>query len=300
MTPTMLVSESRRDEIITDAVRRLTPLVVTRQEPTGWRTYKSQFSGCNAADRCLFIDPLTSEEGETSAPPLPGELLGIAFRRGHKKCLFQAMVRAVPVSPSVPGDLRGSTVSWPDRLQELQRRVYQRASPPPDRTIRVRFRTTTVAPTEGTSGDKTGGTTTGGMANGTPLAMTAATVHPGASGATVTANADAIERAGVMEDLSAGGIRVRCARADGLRVGDNVVVSFSLRSRDPQFDISAAYRHCEPRDDGGYSLGFQFLGLESSSEGQRTLARLARAVTDFQRAALRTRRPRLRLQPLRA
>jgi len=296
MTPTMLVSESRRDEIITDAVRRLTPLVVTRHEPAGWRAYKSQFAGCNPADRCLFIDPLTSEEGETAPSPMPGELLGIAFRRGHKKCLFQAMVRALPVPPSVPGDARGSAVGWPDSLQELQRRVFQRACPPPDRTIRVRFRTTTVAPTGATTGD----TTTGGMANGTPLAMTAATVHPGAPGATVTAHADAIERAGVMEDLSAGGIRVRCARADGLRVGDNVVVSFALRSRDPQFDIGAAYRHCEPRDDGGYSLGFQFLGLESSAEGQQTLARLARAVTDFQRAALRTRRPRLRPQPLRA
>jgi hypothetical protein len=248
------MSQTRRDEIIADAARRRTPVVLTRHDDGGgWKTYKSRFLGCSERARHLYIEQ-PGGWGEGPGPtPERGELLGVAFRRGHKKCLFNAMVRSCPGDgPGGAPHSQGFAIGWPDELQELQRRVYQRACPPPDRSIKARF-----------------------------------WADPPATGPERA-------RVGILQDLSAGGMRVRCADDAGLEMGDNVKIAFALRSREPRFVLDALYRHCEPNSDGTCSLGFQFLGLETSREGHETLARLARTVTTFQRAAIRRRYGHLR------
>ncbi|MCH7813516.1 MAG: PilZ domain-containing protein [Planctomycetes bacterium] len=249
MNPTLYVSDTRRDEIIVDAARRQTPVVVTRHDGSGWRTHKSRLVGCDEQARKLYLElPQSGKGGSTDLTE--GELLGIAFRRGHKKCLFNAVVRPADTDLAcIPAVGKAIPVDWPDQMQELQRRVYQRAGPPPGNPIRVCF--------EPRVGDRASG--------------------PAGEG--------------VLDDLSAGGIRVRCAAAGRLEVGDHFRITFALRSRGPGFTLDAVYRHCESTPDQRYSLGFQFVGLETSSQGQEALASLARTVTDFQRGALRRRTP---------
>lgn len=256
MSQVLYVNDRRRDAIIADAARRRTPVVLTRQEGGGWKTYKARLLGCSEQDRQVYIEQPAGGSGGPGLAPLSGELLGVAFRRGHKKCLFNAVVRRCP-EDQTGGSLWAFAVEWPEDMQELQRRVYQRACPPPERSIQVRF--------------------------------------------WVGAPGSAPERGfvGVMQDLSAGGVRVRCTKDDGLRVGDNVKITFTLRSCEPEFRLEGVFRHCQSMPDGACSLGFQFLGLETSRDGHETLVRLARTVTDLQRAAVRRCRPRLRPTRLR-
>ncbi|HUU82045.1 MAG TPA: PilZ domain-containing protein [Phycisphaerae bacterium] len=250
MSQVLYVSPERRDQIIAEAASRQTPVVLTRHNDTGWTVSKTRFAGCDQPQRHLFIE---SPDDDDSAAAEMGELLGVAFRRGHKKCLFNSVVAAP--RPAGNAGAQGAApimLRWPDGLQELQRRVYQRACPPPDRRVKVVF----------------------------------SCGSPGSESAR--------EYVGVMEDLSAGGIRVRSNASADLPPGGPVCVSFALRSSGPQFVLDATFRHREPVSDGAGSFGFQFVGLETSREGQETLARLARTVTDFQRAALRRRPAHLR------
>lgn len=254
MSQLLYVSPDRRDQIIAEAARRQTTVVLTRHQDAAWRVTKTRFAGCDQPQRRLFIEQPADDQEQAAAQT--GELLGVAFRRGHKKCLFNTVVAlAKEVSDGPAGGVAAIVLRWPDDLQELQRRVYQRACPPPDRRIEVGFRR---AP-------------------------------PGAHRVQ--------EYVGVMEDLSAGGIRVRARGATDLKVGDPVRIIFALRSRGPEFVLDATFRHLESKPDGVCSLGFALVGLETSQEGQAMLVRLARTVTDFQRAALRRRPTRLRLHP---
>ena len=253
MSQVLYVNDTRRDEIIADVGRRRTPVVVTRHADSGWDTFKSRFLGCSAQNRRVYLEQPTGGGQESNQPLASGELLGVAFRRGHKKCLFNTVVRSGTGRPAEASSGAGEfAVGWPENLQELQRRVYQRACPPPGRSIKVRFWSTRHA-----------------------------------------SNQDR-PCSGVIEDLSAGGLRVRCADDNGLQMGDNLKIAFSLRSRGPQFLLDGTLRHCESKPDGTVSLGFRFLALETSRDGQEMLLGLARTVTDFQRAALRRRPVRLR------
>ena len=241
MSQVLYVSADRRDRIIADAARRKTPVVLTRRGELGWKLTKARFVGCDQPQGRLFIKP-PADEGDVET----GELMGVAFRSGHKKCMFNSVV-ADPTDAELDAgdDVAPITLCWPQGLQELQRRVYERACPPPGRRIKVSFCRTPV---------------------GSP---------------------ETLEHLGLIEDISAGGVRVRSRGGIDLDAEDQVRVAFALRQGGPEFALDAVFRHCESRPDGFSSLGFQFVGLETSRQGQETLVRLARTVTDFQRTALR-------------
>lgn len=241
MTQINYIQETRRDDILSDAVAKKTPVVLTRKGADGWMVTKSCFVDLRPGRSGLVIER-PANCGPTDWPALTnGELIGVAFRRGHKKCLFSAVV--IDVNPD--SDATTFAVRWPENLQEMQRRVYQRAVPPPGRSIPVRIESTPVCD-------------------------------------------------GQLEDLSAGGIRIRCASNPGLRDGQSVRLALALRPKKPAILFDATFRHCQATADGAWSLGLQFVGLETSRQGQQQLVNLARMVTDFQRAQSRRRTTPLR------
>ncbi len=246
------MSDRRRDEVLIDAANRQTPVVLTRRpDPrsgSGWRMAKSRFCGVVEHRQELLIENPADADAAAWPALVAGELLGVAFRRGHKKCLFNAAVAKASLEPTSPC----ITLQWPGDVQELQRRVYQRECPPPDRQVEVTVHAIDPA----------------GQQHGTCK--------------------------GIMEDLSAGGVRVRHPHPPAFEPGQAVRVAFSLGSRSGLIEADATFRHQEATADGRWSLGFQFVGLETSPQGQALLARIARTVTDFQRAAIRRRQPRLR------
>lgn len=151
---------------------------------------------------------------------------------------------------------RGKTVpihlTWPEHLSQLQRRAYERAVPPKGNIIAVRFWVDT--------GDH--------------------------------ASPDAREiRHGQLEDISAGGMRIKVADAVSVEMERTYKSVFTPRTGKPAMVLDSILRHRELVEKGRASLGFQFVGLESTTEGLRTLDRLASLVSHFQRSS--SRRPEL-------
>jgi hypothetical protein len=65
-----------------------------------------------------------------------------------------------------------------------------------------------------------------------------------------------------------------------------MAVAFTPRPGHEGFVLNAIFRHGATATDG-VSLGFQFVGLEARPDGPALIGRLARVVTDFQRAGAR-------------
>jgi hypothetical protein len=243
------LEKSRCDEIIAEAAAKQTPFVLTRRGPSGWVVAKSRFRGVRETDRHLLIEYPPGAGSHTWPKPVAGELLGVAFRRGHKKCLFSTVV--VDGNALIGEATTGVVVRWPSELQELQRRVYQRACPPSGRRMKVHVRPAGAPPDQ-------------------PPALT-----------------------GTIENLSAGGMGLRYEGEPDLDLEQGVHLEFALERRTAEVRVDATLRHCQAADEGSWSLGFQFAGMEATREGQELLARIARTVTDFQRAAVRRNYPRL-------
>ena len=145
-------------------------------------------------------------------------------------------------------------LTWPKQIQQLQRRAYERAEPPRGNVVAVRIWQADVA--DG--------------------------VGPGQRNV----------RHGQLEDISAGGMRLKIADPKDLTPGSTYRCSFSPRNGAPPVVFEATLRHREAGDEGRVSLGFQFIGLETSAEGRKTLDRLASIVTHFQHAGHRGTAPR--------
>jgi c-di-GMP-binding flagellar brake protein YcgR len=144
------------------------------------------------------------------------------------------------------------TMSWPAQIQQLQRRAYQRVRPPEDVVIAVRFWRQ-----EG--------------AAGVPV-----------EGRTV--------RYGQLEDISAGGLRIKVADPGDIEVGMAFRCVFEPHPGKSPLILDTLVRHREAADCGRASIGLQAVGLEATAEGRRTLERLARTVSRFQRLQSRRRR----------
>jgi hypothetical protein len=130
------VSPQRRDEILMEAVEQFTPIVVTTRTAEIWQMFKSRFVGGECGRNLVIERPMQDGAGVgATLEACPGQELGIAFRRGHKKCLFGARVQ----QPTRLGDspAAGLALEWPQNIQEMQRRVYLRVPPPPDQSIEV-------------------------------------------------------------------------------------------------------------------------------------------------------------------
>jgi len=220
--------------------------VVTHYGPSGWRLFKGKFSPPVSSGGVQLALPLSTEEDGVQLPRT-GASIGCTFRVGHKKCMFESTVCSV--------DRRAEDAAvmlrWPSQVQQLQRRVFERCSPPDHAAIAVRFWRD-----DGPAGHECGLRDV---------------------------------RNGQLEDLSAGGIRVKVSRDQGLEDGAVFHCSFTPRPGKPPFLVDAVLRHRAAADQSRASLGFQFIGLEATAAGRRTLDRLARLVSHFQRAGQRKR-----------
>ncbi len=177
-----------------------------------------------------------------SVLPNPGQDIGVTFRAGHKKCMFGSIVSSL-------GDATKNaliTLPWPQRLQQLQRRAYQRVVLPKHTAISVRL-------------------------------------VQGQSNHSLHADVQSVRHA-QLEDLSVGGMRVRIQDTASLKQDDVYRCVFTPRPGKPSFMIDTLIRHTEAPTTEHARIGLQFIGLEVSAEGRRTLDRLARVVSYFQRA----------------
>ena len=241
--------KDNRAQPLEAAIDRRGQVVLTCNTQQGWRTFKAQFKAGSRGSRTIEFAARTTDDTPGWAIPATGNTLGVTFRVGHKKCLFAVAVKSMERKASV----LTVTTAWPDQLDLLQRRAYERATPPGRTVIAVRF--WRDAPTaEAATNERT-------------------------------------VRHGQLEDVSAGGMRVKVAGADDIEPGTCYRCAFAPRPGKPSLVVDALVRHREAVEGGRASVGFQFVGLETTPEGRRTLDRLARTVQQYHRARSRNHSP---------
>jgi len=241
MSATQTIARERQDQILEDAVRSELPLVLTHNGNDGWRTYKAAFGAGQGAAKGILVKVTRTGIDAEEKLPVPGDVLGVTFRIGHKKCMFNTVL--VSVGRTKEGFLW--TIRRPEQLQQLQRRAYERAVLPPGTVVAVRF-------WRDVAGDN--------------------------------AVADTRDvRHGQLEDISAGGMRIKVADSNDVQLDQTYRCVFTPRPGKPSLVLDAVLRHREAADRGRASLGFQFVGLETTQDGLRLLDRLVRSVNHFQR-----------------
>jgi len=139
------------------------------------------------------------------------------------------------------------TIRRPEQLQQLQRRAYERAAPPKGLVVAVRF-------WREAAGD-----------------------HAAVDTRDV--------RHGQLEDVSAGGMRIKVADSSEVQLDRTYRCVFTPRPGKPSLVLDAVLRHREAAEQGRASLGFQFVGMEATQDGLRLLDRLVRTVNHFQKSS---------------
>lgn len=256
MEKLMNIQDDRKNEIIKSAIEKNALCVITRSGADGWQTFKSKIVSGTPHDRIALQSPVDTV-GDDQPAFFAGQRLGISFRRGHKKCMFASIVLSHGQTEVNGESMLVLEAQWPQELQELQRRVYYRVQPP-GRMVRVRF-------------------WKGGVS---------ARANAGESVETFT---------GALLDLSAGGMRVTTTDVapDTFVEGESVGCSFIPKPRAETVVLDCVFRHFQIQEDGAVSLGFQFVGMETTERGRAILSDLAGIVTDYQREQARLERRQL-------
>ncbi len=255
MSALIPMDPARRDQALDEAVGRNLPVVLSLRQDEAWSVFKSRFLAGNGPSRRLYVEyPSLPHRGKGPPPVRPGENVGVAFRRGHKKCLFTTVALSLG-DVTLHGQTRVNAIElmWPDQVQEVQRRAYYRITLSAVRNIKTLI--------------WRGGAAQRGLAGTDALPICE----------------------GRITDLSAGGMRVLLPRGTqtGLRTDDSVGVEFQPEPDGPGFLLDALLRHVSANPDGTVALGIQFTGLEATPEGRRVLQRLLRIVNQYQRQELR-------------
>ena len=131
MTQLLEVQDKKRDAVLIEAADRQVQAVLSHRLDCGWTTYKSRILQADSTGGFLIL--AHPQPGPGQAPPelVPGEKIGLAFRRGHKKCLCSMEVERLTTFELPDGQcIAALQIPWPDKLQVIQRRVYYRAAVP--------------------------------------------------------------------------------------------------------------------------------------------------------------------------
>lgn len=248
MSALQAIAEDRRNEIIADSIRGGVHAVLCRQCADGWQAYKGVFDPDSGQTEMVCIKVHEAQGEKEVVLPEPGEPIGVTFRKSHKKCMFVSRVRSCGRRP----DGIVVEIQWPDSLQQLQRRSFQRAAPPRNTVIPVRFWREKNPHTSSPD--------------------------------------DRQVRHGQLEDLSAGGMRIKTGDLADIELGALYRCVFSPRAAASAMMLDALLKHHEVLNQGRASIGFHFIGLEMTPEGQGLLDRLAHVVNQFQRSRARPQR----------
>jgi c-di-GMP-binding flagellar brake protein YcgR len=244
MTNMHPLAADQQAEWLQEAAGNRVPITVNYHGAGGWTTLKSRFLRADrASDLIVILYPSVADGPQPEI--VVGESLGVAFRRGHEKCVFETEVIG-RATHSMGGGIEAPAVeiAWPDSVHELQRSLFSRTRVPPRVVI--------------------------------PVDVTGCATAAGALGQSAR---------GVLLDLSAGGISVALPEAKGprWRTGDTLTCSFALESGRSVQKVTGTLRHCDKAPDGHWRLGLQFVGLETSTSGRRTIESIARVANRFRR-----------------
>lgn len=236
--------------VLSWAVERSVAVTATVQTDGGWRVLKSRILNHDPAQGVVQIVYPTGDHG---APPeiVAGQKVGVAFRRGHKKCMFSSLVVVRRAEIDEDGESCDTLVlRSPDVIREVQRRAYQRIAVPPNLFVAAKL-----------------------WEGGAPTPDEPS--WPVCSGRVTNASVG-----GILIDI-------RDDQNPRLGLGDIVGVEITRNPSDPAIVVEAQYRHSTISGKGRLGLGFQFVGLEHDLPNVTPLPALTEFVRELQRESKR-------------
>ncbi|MHC4984824.1 MAG: flagellar brake protein [Planctomycetota bacterium] len=237
---------SQIDQAVSQAVGKHIPVTVSIFDGDSWNISASQFLALS--DTYLILSAPMDSSGQ-AASFAPADRVGINFKQGHHKHVFEATVVESFVHPDQDGQpVEALKVVAPSRMQRIQRRSFQRVDVPAGEIVRVSF-------------------WRGGKE-----------VEP------VGVTDEDVVWTGAVNNLSAGGFQVACHTYHGpqFEVGDLVGVRLSFGLAEESCFADAQFRHAQ-MDGEALMLGFQFMGLAHSRHGRAALKLISVKVAELQR-----------------
>ncbi len=243
------LNPAQRDEYLLEAISAHVPATVSCQLADGWATLKSRMLGLGGTGRQIVIEyPMPG----ANTPPeiVEGQNIGVSFRRGHKKYVFNTMVAARCRFAVDGAETEAIRLAHPLIMFELQRRVFFRAPVPAHLSVPIEVWRTTESDPNGTQSKRW---------------------------------------TGKMVDISAGGVSVSLpTEADPDWPADAAVeCAFSIEPETPALTISGRLKHVGRTENARVRLGVHFVGLEATAEGRETLGHVLRLIRRLQRATPR-------------
>lgn len=240
------LSSSLIRKCLDEAIRRQTPLAMTWRREGQWQNLRTRI--LQRSEGALWLE-LPSDPSPDGQEPPPHQELGLSFKFKHHKHIFNATIEAIGQFQLDDGQaVRAVRATTPARMHRVQRRAYLRADVPRNRSVLATFRQG-WAPTD----------------------------HPGPDDTSAAWE-------GWLTNLSAGGFQVRLTHgAPQLELGDVVNVVIELGQEYQPITAYAQFRQYFTDERDVAYQGFQFVGLNETPRGRKTLQRIGEVVTAFQR-----------------
>ncbi|UCG33962.1 MAG: PilZ domain-containing protein [Phycisphaerales bacterium] len=225
--------------VLREALDRRTPLVLSFREPSGWITLSSRLLGVDGNNAQLTVE-LPAEQRQQLTDQLPkGSYIGVAFRRGHKKCLCTCVVTGLTDKRSGRNGPAGLTLRWPKQIQVLQRRNYYRVPVPANMELKALI-------------------WSGGLDQKPE--------NPAQDKTSMYAR---------IQDISLGGMAVHAPAHENCPFNEGQTVACEFSTPDnARITIEAQFRHATQKPNGKKMLGFQFVGLEHGPTGQHRIKQI--------------------------
>ncbi len=256
--------------LLMDVVERNFPAAVEFKRDGAWRRRKSRFLGVAGGPQGdgpaagalrpgggrLWLEAPVEAGGDGPAELAPGDSLIASFTHLNNRYRFVSSVIGGGSFRLAGGaEVDGVMIAWPAAVHRLQRRNYYRQPIPCNQRVQVVV-------------------WVGGLAG---LEQVEAGQRPAYTGQLV--------------NISVGGLCMQLyGKADPqLGPNDPVGLRFQLAADGPELELDALVRRCARQANGAVGLGVQFVGLEASIEGRRTLAHLSETISVMQRRGIRVR-----------
>ena len=124
--------------MIEEAVQRCLPVTLTNRHDNVWEVYKANFLALNT-NRLAISQPV-SDCGLGHLEAARGQEVAITFKKGYNKCLFMARVIGQEHFELDTGiNVPAVVVYCPEQIEKIQRRAYNRISPPQDMQVSIDF-----------------------------------------------------------------------------------------------------------------------------------------------------------------
>jgi c-di-GMP-binding flagellar brake protein YcgR len=252
MSKRNFVVGSECSKLLEEAVQKNLMATITNKHDNKYQLYKSSF--LDSSGNCIVLTvPANHLDDGCPVEIVPGQEIAVSFKKGYNKCLFCTRVAALRQFELEPGLLIPAVAIYrPDQIERIQRRAYNRATPPVDMSIAVTFQPTSDSDKPSAKGNKN-------------------------------------QYHGVLADMSAGGIGLMMRPTAGETLPDlptntQYKMEFTPLPGQEPLQLQVRFRQtCKAPDGHNVRFGFQIVGLEMTQTGRDTLRRIGRVVHLFER-----------------